>query len=67
MNIPEKYKEGILYILIGLFFFLATIDILFPIVIFTIKCLFYIIGGLLIIGGIIELKDNFKTKKTDEN
>lgn len=67
MDIPEKYKEGILYVLIGFAFFLVTIDLIFPIFMFIMKLIFYSLGCLSVIGGLIQIRDNFKNKNTHES
>lgn len=61
----KKYNDGIMYIFIGLIFLLITIDLIFPIVMFIMKFVFCGVGGVLIISGIIEIKDSYKKKKDE--
>ena len=61
----KRYNDAIFYILIGIMFLLLTLDIAFPIIIAIIKGVFYIIGILLIVGGLVEIKDSFKKKKDE--
>lgn len=59
-------SEGTMYALIGVIFFAITLDIAFPIVMFLMKVLFWVLGALLIIGGFIQIKDSLKKRNTDE-
>ena len=58
----RRYNNGIMYIFLGLVFFLVTLDIIFPYVMFLMKLVFYSIGTIVIIGGILEVKDSYKKK-----
>ena len=62
----SRLNEGMAYIMFGLFFLLITIDLLFPFIMFIMKGIFYIIGGLSIIGGTINMIDSLKNKNNNE-
>lgn len=60
----RRQNDAIFYIFIGIIFLLATIDIVFPIVMAMMKGVFWLIGGFMILGGAIQIKDSFKNKNT---
>lgn len=60
----KRYNDGILYGFIGTLCLLLTIDLVFPLVMCIMKGIFYIMGTLMIVGGLIQIKDSFKKKKT---
>lgn len=59
--------EGIMYVVIGMMFFLVTLDIIFPFIMFMMKVIFYIVSGLALIGGINTIIKSFKKNKNAEN
>lgn len=61
-----RYNDGIFYGFLGIVFILLTLEAIFPIVMAIMKGIFYILGILLIMGGLVEIKDSFNKKKSDE-
>lgn len=59
----NKYKDGIVYIFLGIIFFLITLDVIFPFVMLIMKLIFYCLSGLLVIGGFMQINDSRKKKQ----
>lgn len=48
----SDFMDSLSFLLIAMFFFLVTIDIVFPFVMFMMKMIFYILGSLMFVLAI---------------
>lgn len=63
ININKSdFRDSITFLWISILFFLATINIIFPFVMFIIKVVFLIIGTLMFLLGIITMAKSLRNK-----
>lgn len=59
-------KDSINFLWVAILFFLLTVDVAFPFVMFIMKVVFYIIGSLLLILGVSTMIRSFFGKNREE-